>query len=291
MQGLRYLMDDRVSNVIEKTLDLVRDKVDYGIVRRLLAPYVGKEGEAFEGIELALRQSLDIFQKNSTQFFLDGNPRKASPRDLEEKISVFFSIPETCIDEYTCLLRLVTMQVMHHCSGRPESSHMITLLIDEAARLGSINWISFLSTSRSRQIATILAFQSISQMEKVWGKEDSKSLIELCRIIAVLSCTDSDMARVLSDWIGDYKEVKKSKNQGGRNSGTYSVSYEDKKVLQPSDILDLQEQEEVVLFIKGKYMRANAVKARYYNNKELREISEKCLAINDANIEAKEKKT
>ena len=140
-------------------------------------------------------------------------------------------------------------------------------------------------------MATILAFQSLSQMQSVWSKEDAKSMIELCRIIAVLSCTDPDTAKMLSDWVGDYKEQRKSTNQGGRNSGTYSISYEDKKILQPSDILDLQEQEEVVLFIKGQYMRANAVKARYYNNKELNEISKKCLAINDANIEAKEKKT
>ncbi len=282
MQGLRYLMDGKVADVLQKTLTLVDEKVEYGIVKRLLAPYVGKEGEAFEGIELAFRQSLDIFQKNSIQFFLDGNPRKASPNDLEERISVFFSIPETRLEEYKYLLRLVTMQIMHHCSGRSENSHMITLIIDEAARLGSINWTSFLSTSRSRQVATILAFQSLSQMQKVWSKEDAKSMIELCRIIAVLSCKDPDAARMLSDWVGDYKEQKKSINQGGRNSGTYSISYEDKKIIQPSDIFGLQEKKEVILFIKGQYMRANVVKARYYKNRELNEISRKCVRLNDA---------
>ena len=280
IQGLNFLTDGDLAEVVAGTLKKVEGRMEYKQVWRLLKPYEGKTGEAFEGIELAFRQSLPIFSNQSVQFFLDGNRKKASPLDLEEKISVFFSIPETKIDEYKPLLRLVTMQVIQHCSGRPESSHMLTLIIDEAARLGSINWMSFLATSRSRQIATILAFQSLNQMETVWSKEEAKSLIELCRVISVLSCTDPDTAKMFSEWAGEYKEERKSVNKGGKNEGSYSSSFDDKKILQPSDIMNLQDLNEAILFLKGQYCRCDVSKAQYFNIKELNDISQECLAYN-----------
>ena len=281
IQGLNYLMEDDIAGCIIKVLDAVEGKPELISVSRLLKSYAAKDSEAFQGIELTFKQSLSCFTTQTVQFFLDGNLRKASPNDLEEHISVFFSIPETKIEEYQCLLRLVTMQIMKHCSGRSEDSHMLTLVIDEAARLGSINWTSFLSTSRSRQCATILAFQSLSQMQTCWSKEEAKSLIELCRVIAVLSCTDVDTANMLSNWVGTYKEEKLSHNEGGKNKGTYSRSYEDKKILEPSDIMTLQDSNEVILFIKGKYYRCDVSGARYFNIKELNEISQQCVAANE----------
>ena len=179
------------------------------------------------------------------------------------------------------------MQIIQHCSGRTENAHMLTLIIDEAARLGSINWVSFLSTSRSRQCATILAFQSLTQMQTVWSKEEAKSLIELCRIVAVLSCTDTDTAQMLSGWAGTYKEEKKSHNMGGKNEGSYSRSFEEKKILEPADIMTLQETGEVILFIKGSYYRVPVEAARYFNIPELNQISQKCLEFNDQKEEAK----
>ena len=280
MQGILYLMNGSIDDVVKQTLEKVDDKPQYAIVKRLLSPYQGKTGEAMEGIELAFRESLDIFNKQSVRYFLEGNPQKASPEDLEQKISVFFSLPEILLQEYRCLLRLTTMQVMAHSQRRPEDSHMLTLVIDEAAVIG-IDYTSFLATSRSRQIATILAFQSISQGQDCWGEKKTKSLIELCRVIAVLSCSDPDMARMLSDWVGEYKEMKQSVNNGGRNDGTYSSSYEDKKILTQADLMDLQEKKEVIAFVKGQYMRMDVEKARYYNIPELNQISEKCVSIND----------
>lgn len=280
MQGLDYLMNENISTLVSNTIEKTENKPEYRLVSKLLKPYADKQGEAFEGIELAFRQSLSCFTTQMVQFFLDGNPRKASPNDLEKKVSVFFSIPETKIDEYKCLLRLITMQIMQHCSGRSEDSHMLTLVIDEAARLGSINWVNFLATSRSRQCATILAFQSYSQMQTCWSKEEAKSLFELCRIVAVLSCTDPDTAKMMSEWAGTYKEEKQSHNNGGKNDGTYSTSYDDKKILESVDIMTLQDTNEILLFIKGKYYRTDVAGARYFNIKMLNELSKSCVAYN-----------
>ncbi len=280
IQAIDYLTTGSLEGIISQTLQKIEGKIEFKRVYKLLMPYADKEGEAFEGISLAFSQSLPAFEKDDVKYFFDGNPKKASPIDLEECISVFFSLPETLLDEYSILLRLVTMQVVHHCSGRSEQSHMLTLVIDEAARLGKINWIDFLSTSRSRQVATILAFQSLSQMESVWSKEDAKSLIELCRVIAVLSCKDPNSCETFSKWAGEFKEEKKSFNRGGKNEGGYSLSYEDKQILQMSDVIRLEKLGEIVLFLKGEYCRTDVTGARYFNIEELNKISNECVAYN-----------
>lgn len=281
-QGMDYLLDGDLASVVKKTLEKVEEKPEFRMVKTLLAPYADKTGEAFQGIELAVRESMAIFVRQNVKFFFDGNPRKASPLDLEKKITVFFSIHENLLEEYKTILRLTTMQIMEHCKERPEDAHMLTLIIDEAARLGAINWTDFLATSRSHQISTILAFQGISQMQKVWGKEDAKTLTELCRVMTVLSCADPDMSKLLSDWAGDYKEEKQSASNVWKKDVSCSVSYEDKKILTQADIMNLQENREVIAFIKGKYMRMDVEHARYYNIPELNKISEECVAVNKA---------
>ncbi len=289
MQSLNYILERSLAEVLDEVLSKIDSDPTMLAAKKILKPYSGKTGEAMEGIELSFRQSLSCFTTQTVQFFLGGNPKKASPLDLEKKISVFFCFHETKLEEYKCLLRLVTMQIMAHCTARPESSHMITLIVDEAARLGAINWTSFLATSRSRQVATILAFQSMSQMQKVWGKEDAKSLMDLCRVMAVLSCTDPEQAETLSKWAGEYKDQKRSINRGAKREGSYSESYDDKSILKVSDIMTLQDGKnpEVLLFIKGKYMRVPVMGARYYMIPELNKISQQCLAKNTQNKEVK----
>lgn len=277
MDAMDYLTDRCLAEVLAEILERIKGKPEYQMVYALLSPYAGKTGETIESIELTLRESLAVFRTNAVHYFLDSNPNKTSPLDLERRISIFFSLKESRLEEYRCLVRLITMQIMNHCTERPETAHMLTLIVDEASRLGIDYWPEFLATSRSRQISTILAFQSIGQAYDKWGPEKTTTLLELCRVISVLSCTDPDMAKMLSEWIGDYKERRIQTNN---NSG-YSLSYDDKKILQPSDIMNLQDMKEALHFIKGKYYRTDVFKARYYNIPQLNEISEECVRYNE----------
>ncbi len=279
MQTVDKLMDSNMSEMIQKVLDNAVGNPELIKVRKGLNAYTGKDSsEAFQGIEMAFRQSMEIFQKDSTKFFLDGNPRKLSPLTLEDKISVAFTIKTTQIKEYKTILRLVVMQLLHHCEERDEdTSHLITLVIDEAYRLGVINWIDFLSVCRSKQVSCVLAFQSLSQMMSVWSKEDADSLLEMVSAIGVLSCRSKTTAEMICSWAGEYYEEKISTNVGGKNDGTYSRSFETKKVLQPIDLMTLRRTNEIVLFLDGEYYRVNVERAKYYKIPELNEISQKCI--------------
>lgn len=281
IQAMLYLMTGSLHDVIDNTLKAIENRPEYSIVMRQLSAYKGKDSEAFSGIEMSVRENLDIFNQQRIQWFLDYNPRKASPLDLENKISVFFSIHENIATEYQALMRLVTAQITKYCNTRPEGRHTIALIVDEAAKIArSVDWCDFMATSRSRNTVTCLAFQSMNQLREIWGENDAKSLFELCRIQVIFSCADEASAKMFSAWAGTYKEEKRSTTNGGKNNGQYSVSYEEKKILEHTDIMELQEKGEAVIFIRGKYYRCNATDARYYKNKRLARISEECVKAN-----------
>ena len=290
MQTVDYLLSSSMDGLVKKVLEQAENNPELLKVKKGLVAYEGKEGEAFQGIELAFRQAMEIFQKDDTKFFFEGNPRKLSPLTLEEKTSVTFTIKSTRIKENKTLLRLVVMQLLHHCEDRDEDdSHLITLIIDEAYRLGLINWIDFLSVCRSKQVSCVLAFQSLSQMQSVWSKEDADSLLEMVSAIAVLSCASENTAKMICSWAGDFYEEKISTNFGGKNDGSYSRSYETKKILEPTDLMKLRREKEIVLFLDGEYYRVPVEKARYFMIPELKNISERCVAahkkINDTEEE------
>lgn len=278
MQTVDHIMDANMEQMVKKVLENADGKPELIKVKKGLNAYEGKDGEAFQGIELAFRQSLEVFQKDATKFFLDGNPKKLSAMTLEDRISIAFTIKTTKIQEFKTILRLVVMQLIHHCEDRDEDdSHLITLIIDEAYRLGLINWIDFLSVCRSKQVSCVLAFQSLSQMQSVWSKEDATSLTEMVSAIAILSCTDPQTQKMICDWVGEYQEEKISTNIGGKNDGSQSRSFETKKILQPADLMQLKKAKEIVLFLDGAYYRVNVERAKYYMIPELNNISNKCV--------------
>lgn len=283
MRTIDHILESDMEKVVMETLEDAEDNIELLKVRRGLVAYSEKEGsEAFQGIELAFRQSMEVFQRDDTRYFLDTNSKKLSPLTLEEMITVGFTIKSTQIKEYKTILRLVVMQLLQHCENRDEEdSHLITLIIDEAYRLGVINWVDFLSVSRSKQVSCVLAFQSLSQMQNVWSKEEADSLIETVSAIAVLSCRSKTTAEMICSWAGDYQEEKISSNVGGKQDLTYSRTYDTKKVLEPVDLMQIQQNKEAILFLEGQYYRVDVDKARYYNIPELNSISKKCLAENE----------
>ncbi len=278
MQIMDYLMESEMKVVVLKVLEKAEGHPDLMKVKKGLAGYKNKEGEAFAGIELSFRQALEVFQRDLTRFFLETNPRKISPQTLEKQISIAFTIKSTTIREYKTILRLVVMQIMQHCEDRDEDNpNLIVMVIDEAYRLGVVNWIDFLSVCRSKNTACILAFQSLSQMQSVWSREDADSLLETVAAIAVLSCASKNTAELICSWAGEYSEEKISTSYGGTSDGSTSRSFETRKILQPSDIMAIKRKKEIILFLDGEYFCVDVDKARYFNIKELKEKSEKCV--------------
>lgn len=285
IQSIDHLMESDLEKLVSKVLEQADGNFELMKVRKGLSSYKGKEGEAFQGIELAFRESLEIFQKDDTRIFFESSSfrKKVSPKTLENRINVFLTIKTTKLKENKTVVKLVVAQLIHALEDRDEDkAHYITLIIDEAYRVGLIKeWIDFMSVCRSKKVSVVLAFQSLSQIQSVCSKEDAETLVEMVGAICVLSCRSDVTTKMICNWAGEYYEESINTNCGGKNDGSYSRSYQQKKILQPADLMSLKKDGEAVLFLNGEYARVKVTGAQYFNIKELNEISKKCIKANN----------
>lgn len=244
----------------------------------LLKKYTGKDSDAFQDIELSLHEHLNIFTEADVIWNLRDNPDMTCPTDLNDKISIFISIPENKLDHLADLLRLYVHQTLEEMEKRSEDSEPVAMILDEYPRLGKLEKIkSGLATLRSRRVSIWLAFQDLSQLESVYSREDARTIFNVCEIKVILSCNDSATIKQISEWAGDYREQKQSRTKGSKSSST-NTSQEYHKIISPSDVMTLREKKEVILFIEGHYYRPK--QCRYYEDSILNKRNKKIMQIN-----------
>ena len=281
---------DGVSKVIEEPMDshikkILADKKgcpQNSKVRSMLSTFVGKDSDAVQDIELSLQENLAIFLDDDVRWHLRDNPLKASPNDLNNGISLFNCFPEDLLNDasYPALFRLQTCQVLQAMQMRSPTSQPCALILDEFARIGAIRDIkNALATCRSRRCSIWMAIQDVSQLEDHYGKEGARSILNLCRIKCILGCDDPQTQKQLSDIAGEYREVKTTTSEGEAGKAKTSKTYEWRKVVQSSDLMSLDEKDEIIVFIKGRYMRIK--KHYYFSDDILNERNEEVMKINE----------
>ncbi len=278
---IKSILSNDISSHIKKIL---ADKVgcpERGKAYSLLKKFADKDSDAFQDIELTLVEHLDIFLSNDIKWMLDDNPLKASPEDLNKDISVFLSLPEIVIDEYKDVFRLISFQVLDALQSRPEDSKPVAAILDEFARLGAIPKIKdSLATLRSRKVSIWLCFQDLSQIESVYSKEDARTIFNLCEAKVILSCSDNQTNKDLSEMVGNYRETNTSVNSrlylpGGARKNE-STQYH--KILEVSDIMTLKATKEVLLIVEGSYYRIKRL--RYFENRILNKRYKELIDLN-----------
>lgn len=274
-KGLGFI--DSITKVIGedvgKHIKMVLEDSEYcpvgGLVYNGLKKYEDKENDAMEDIVLTLQEHLNIFLNSDIRYQLKDNPNKACPEDINNGISVFVCLPMYLLDEYEDLLRLLTYQTISSMERRGEDwKQGAILILDELAKLGKIdNLLSFLAVNRSLGVSALMAYQDFSLIEKVYSKEEARSLMNLSELTYVLSCKDNETTKVLSDLIGDYQEEKISHSRSGLShstTGKENVSSEYRKIMEVSDFQSLREKKEAILILYGKYFRVKQF--RYFEH-------------------------
>ena len=285
MESLDYLMDDSLDDVLNEIIEKIDGKPNYKRVRSLLKPYIGKgNNEALQNVEMTIRQGLKPFLSEKVRWLLNDNPKKCSPLDLEKRISLFLCLKDSQMASYDVLMRLIIMQLVKHGTNRKPDSHALIYVIDEAPRLGGTvlkEITNFMALSRGFNVACVLLAQSINQFYKEMSPEETETLMEICRIIGVLSCKSKKQADLLAGWAGTYLEKKTSySHKSQKDINNFNVSYDEKPILNASDMMHLMDKKEILLFVDGDFYKANAEQARYYKIPEFNRIAERNKRIN-----------
>lgn len=274
-KGLGFI--DSISKVIAEDIGehikkILEDKEycpEDGLVYNGLKKYADKDSDAMQDIVLTLQEHLNIFLNNDIRYQLRDNPIKACPENINDGSSIFITLLMYLLDEFEDLLRLIVYQTISWMERRGDSWRQeAVLILDELARLGKLeNLLPFLAVNRSLGVSCIMAYQDFSQIERIYSKEEARTLMNLSEVTYVLSCKDSETTKVLSDLIGDYREEKVSHNRSEllhRSDGKQNVSEEYRRIMETADFQTLRERKEAILIVYGKYYRVKQF--RYFEH-------------------------
>lgn len=283
IDSITKIISEDVGEHIKKVLKDKEYCPENSLVYNGLKKYADKDSEAMQDIVLTLQEHLNIFLNNNVRYQLRDNPIKACPENINNGISVFVCLPMYLLDEYEDLLRLIVYQTISCMERRGENwKQGAVLILDELARLGKLDLMGFLATNRSLSTSCIMCFQDFSQIEKIYSKEEARTLMNLSEVTYVLSCKDQETTKVLSDLIGEYREEKVSHNRSGLMhcaTGQENVSSEYRRIMETSDFQTLRERKEAILILYGKYFRIKQF--RYFENAVFLKRYQEIVKAND----------
>ncbi len=137
----------------------------------------------------------------------------------------------------TVLHMIVTRNVVNQDRKKP-----IVLAIDELPTLYLPSLTQWLNENREDGLCTMLGFQNLVQLEKVYGKELARAIVGGCATKAIFNPQEYDSAKLFSDFLGD-EEVRYRQKSRGRSGGQSNASTADqertKKLFEASQFLKL----------------------------------------------------
>ena len=102
-------------------------------------------------------------------------------------------------------------------------------------------------------------------------------LISNCPYIIVLSASSTKTQKSVCSWCGKYKVRKQSWNGSG-NDRKVSVSYEEKDIVEPAELMTLANTGEAIIISPWGYNRVK--KVPYYEDKILKPMADEIVKYN-----------
>ncbi len=285
LQTIDHITGGEVKAMLQKVMDGCEGKPEFKKVQDAIAEFVAIDdsNEALNNIKMTLKQKTSVFKVEDVRWALEYNPRKASPMDLEAGKSIFFYPGDTDVTDV--VLKIIAKQLEYHCrhrdfmnlQGGGELRRIITVA-DECYTIGNVvDFAAWASVARAFRNTLIMIWQSYSQIKETYNQNIAESLMDDVAGVAVISVNSPVNADQFVSFAGEYLEEKKSYNDGGKNEGSYSRSYETKSILTKTDFLSLRREKEAIILADGYYFRVKSEPARYYMIPDLKKISDECL--------------
>lgn len=251
---------------------------------RYIIQFADMEDETLSGIVAEMNNHLVIFSNDQDiRYAFCDNFRKCNPRMLStEGYSIYLTIKEEKLSAYYDVLQLIINQTLAELEKRPENSRRVMVVIDELPRILSAGKIDRLldaaRTLRSRKVTLFLISQSTEALMSAFTENEVADLLSNCPYIIVLSASSTKTQKSVCSWAGKYRVRKQSWN--GSGTGTkISVSYEEKDLVDPAELMTLQQTGEAILISPYGYSRIK--KTPWYEDKVLCPVAEKIIALNE----------
>lgn len=162
-----------------------------------------------------------------------------SPEKIED-YSVFVVVPDYKLDVYSQLLNVMSAQCLDYFSRRTEEkTKKILFCLDEFASFGNLEIIPALQKFRKRHIRIMILTQSLADIDRIYSKDDRKSMFSNFKFTCVLEARDIDTQKFFSEIIG-YKKVKKKSVSSGANGVTKTITEDKEFIFEPAYFANLK---------------------------------------------------
>lgn len=249
---------------------------------RYLVAFSDMAEETLSGVYAEMASNIIVFANDQDiRYALKHNALRCSPVDLENGNSIYVVIREDKLTAYNQVLQLIINQTLNALEKRTEKSAPILFLIDELPRILSAGKIERLldasRTLRSRNVRLILVTQSFEALMIVYSENEVVDLISNCNYKIILDASSQKTQHTISEWCGNYKEQKKTWNDAGAKQ-KMGVSFEEKPIVEGSDLMTLAQTGEAILVCPYGYFRIQ--KTPYYKDKILKKLADEVAEYN-----------
>ena len=278
------IIDEILGRPVKESIQAVMDNAKPNSVEyRYIVQFKDMEDETLGGIVAEMSNHIVIFANDQdVRYAFKDNPSKLNPLKLEEGYSVYLSIREEKLSAYYDVMQLIINQTLSQLEKRPEDSEPVIFVIDELPRILSAGKLDRLldgaRTLRSRKVCLFLITQSTEALMSAFTENEVTDLISNCPYVIVLSASSSKTQKSVCSWCGKYKVRKTSWSGGSTKDRKTTVSYEEKDIVEPSDLMTLKNSGEAILITPYGYSRVK--KVPYYEDKILKPIAEKIVKYN-----------
>ncbi|MCR5592564.1 MAG: type IV secretory system conjugative DNA transfer family protein [Saccharofermentans sp.] len=270
------------------------DRMDnHSKIKRLISEFDGKTSDGFQDVAMTLKNDLAVFDDDKVKAcFASTNPKKVSPLDLINGISVFLAIPEHEVKRLASVQRLIVNTclecLMSQDEARRSNKRPIWVLIDEAGSIGKLPILGdVLARGRSKGIQVSLVIQSEGQLDTTYGRDMTRAIKDCCKTTIVFGSNDLPTCEAISKRTGVFSERKTSTTtRGSSASSTRSSSQEYRPAVDVADIQNLSRDNKLLVFARGDWFIVK--KAPYFT---IPMLNDKSAEIEKLNAELHDEST
>lgn len=191
---------------------------------------------------------------------------------------IFVSVAESEITQKSAAIRLILTSFTHYIerhrfdkySERGKTQIPILCLLDEFPLYGKLESIeSAICTCRKKGVTIAVFIQSIAQLDKYYGVNGRRIILDNCKYQVILGASDLESQRYLSERIGDIIVTRRSYSESYNHLGTEPQGYTRQagetreRIFQPNEFANLGN--ELVLITKDGFCKL-VKNPSYFNN-------------------------
>ena len=237
-----------------------------------------------KNILTGLSSCLDFMRDERVRKFTSGTTKATDFRKMRsESIAIYWCVPDTLAEvlrPLTCLAIRVMMNQLKETTG----NHCY-LMLDEFDTLGRVpKFEADITLLRKQKVIIVAGVQSLAQLEKNYGRESAKIILEGLQSIIILSGLKDEIAERVSKWLGELTLIEDSVSTSSRfmegSSTTVSKQKHARRLMTADEVRRIEDFAAVVIstnkkpFIKTAYWYDIEAEPHQIERKQVRAISQ-----------------